>query len=113
MKLLSNLTAEEASTLTIALFSVAAVILVIVTIVLVFIWRSRDKIYEDDMAFIETCIRKWDVDYQSYKTIEGLFDDIWRNNYNPERTSKAYARFVRRYKKFTTHYNAKELINQN
>lgn len=99
-------------TLVIALFALSAVILVIVTITLVFLNSSKEHRYNEDIEFLEMAMKNWIVNDSNFRIITEMFEGVWRNNCNPQRTSKAYARFKRKYKEFSPYILA-ELVNQN
>lgn len=99
--------------LSIAMVLLSAVILVIITIILLLLNASKEERYEQDIIFIEMCIKNWTVTKNNYYVITEMFERIWRNNQNPERTNKAYSRFKNKYQEFYPKYVIKELVNQN
>lgn len=95
-----------------ALLVITIVIMVAIIASLMFLNASKEKRYEEDIQFIEMCIKNWIVNDNNYRIITEMFEALWRNNQNPERTAKAYSRFKRKYKEFTPYILA-ESIYQN
>ncbi len=91
--------------------------IVIMIAILSAIGMSRVNRYHQDMIFLETVIDHWIISQNNYSTIVRLFADIERNDVDPERTNKAWNRFVTRFQDF--HNTPKEVkeeiltINQN
>jgi len=100
-------------TVIITLFVLASFVLALVTLYLIWLKKSEKERYNEDMEFLEPCIKNWIVNDNNYRIITELFEDVWRNNKDPLRTSKAYSRFKRKYKEFYPENRLKELINQN
>jgi hypothetical protein len=96
-----------------ALLILSAAIIMTVTVILFFFVKSKENRYEEDIIFIEMAIHNWIINDNNYRILTRMFEDIWRNNCNKQRTIKAYSRFKRKYKEFYPEYHLKELVNQN
>jgi len=96
----------------------ALAMIVILIGVLSAIGLSRMDRYRQDIRFIETVVEHWIISQNNYSTIVRLFADIERNDVDPERTNKAWNRFITRFQDFHT-YTPQEVkeeiltINQN
>jgi len=96
-----------------ALVLLSAVIILAVTVLLLIFNRNKEIRYEDDIIFVEMAIKSWVVNDNNYRIITHVFENIWRNNCNEQRTAKAYSRFKRKYKEFYPEYHLTELVTQN
>lgn len=80
---------------------VGALAMIVVLIgILSAIGLSRMDRYRQDIIFLETVVEHWIISQNNYSTIVRLFADIERNDVDPERTNKAWNRFVTRFQDF-------------
>lgn len=79
---------------------------------LLFFNASKEQRYNEDIEFIEMCVKNWIINDNNYRIITEMFERIWRNNCHPERTAKVYSRFKRKYKEFSPYILA-DSIYQN
>ena len=87
--------------LIIILGAVSVLMLGIIALILFFIGASKKERYEDDIVFIEMAVKGWIVNDNNYRILTEMFENVWRNNCDPARTAKVYARFKKKYKEFS------------
>ena len=93
-------------------------IMVVLIGLLAAIGLSQIDCYQQDIIFLETIIDHWSITQNNYSTIIRIFADIERNNMDPDRTQRAWNKFVTRFQDFYPYATKEEkepvlIINQN
>lgn len=82
------------------LLILTGVMTVAVITLIAMIGRSQKQRYYQDMIFLEKCLKNWVITKQNYYTLGEMFDNIYRNDYDRERTHRAWKIFMNKYSSF-------------
>lgn len=91
------------------LLAMAGIILILLFIALKLLGVSKYIHYKQDMIFLEEALNKWEINQRTYILLQALFDDIYRNDKNHQRTMYDWNLFRDKYASYFPEYEEKNL----